>query len=209
VPREGKSSNWFTQGVESNSHVVYLTAKSEEVEFYEFRSALANNDQITARIIINAENLNSDNFRPDENYLDILERGCYTNCPLDVRDKQQEKILNDRRWKESIELCGKITHVGKIEASHFSKIVYRDVKENVFYDDDIFKIEDIKTRLKAHDAWLSGHGVFWQKAEEYKNVGFVQANYYLPEFNDYFLKGFFYSQKLYRDSIKSKSPEPH
>ena len=207
VPREGRASNWFTQGVESNSHVVYLTSNAQEAEFYEFRAALANNDMKTARIIIKAENLDSDNFRPDENYIDMQERGQFTNCPLDIRDKQQEKVLNDRRWRESLEACEKITHLGKIDPSHFSEIIYSDVTENTYYDEELFKM-DLEKRLKSHDAWLSGMGHFSQNKNYYKGAGYPAIRYYLEEFNDYFVKGFLYMQNWHRN-LTLKSPEPH
>ncbi|MHB8484024.1 MAG: hypothetical protein ACYDBV_15105 [Nitrospiria bacterium] len=158
-PRKKTLSNFYTQNVQSNSEVVYLNNdRKESCPFYCFRSCLLNQDEKGVIITIDTDKLDESKFRVDENFLDIEERGSSVNCPIDLRDKQQKKLLKDNRWKESLEKTAKASYRGKINPEAFTMIEEYDIKKSGIFDQEMFDIEDKELRLRASDSWLEGDG---------------------------------------------------
>lgn len=154
IPRGKKSSNWYSQGVESNTEVVYITNNFYYTEFYQFRAALINQDNYGIKLTI--ENLDEDNLRVDENFISLEELGYSNNCNIDLRHKQQEKILYDSRWKESLDKTSLVSYYGKITSNKIKDVIYTDIRENEFFDEELFSISEKYKRLKFHDCYLSG-----------------------------------------------------
>ena len=158
-PRGSNKSNFFTQGVESNNNVVYLTDDKEGADFYQWRSCLANNDVVGVNVIVNTDDLEEDLLRIDENLIDIESRGTTKNCPISLRKEQAEIVNSDKRWKTSVEKTSLLSYKGVIPAKKFLDVQFKYIEENIFFDQEFLNIEDISKRLRCHDLFLQGRSI--------------------------------------------------
>lgn len=154
-PRYNDNGNWHTK-MDGNENLVYLSADKTGAMFHSFRSNIVNNDKMGVVLPIDLDALDESNLRVDENYIDTIERGQYSNCPFSVRAIQREKALDDKRWKESLDTVKMMAFYGKIDTIFIVNPIFVKVKENPWYREHLF-ISTPKQNMLAFDHHLATH----------------------------------------------------
>ncbi len=144
--------------VGSHPYMVYFTTSSESSasEMYGFRSSLIDRDTQAVRLSLELTDLNENNLRVDENFLDLESRGTFYGAKIDNRLKQRTLAILDKRWQQSIDKTELFAHVGKVLSEKIKKYEIFSIKNSQFFVSEIHTLPTKELRLCAHDWWLKG-----------------------------------------------------
>lgn len=132
-PRYTRRGNWLGQNVGSHPKLVYLTSNPLSSQFYAFTSSYVNKCDIGVILKIDYSKIDKSRFRVDENYIDLIERNQFQNCPLSLRKKQRAAAFKDTRWLESLDKMKAFTVIGDIDPELITVSEEVDIKKHWFY----------------------------------------------------------------------------
>lgn len=133
TPRGSANGNWKRNGgVGSVSEFVYLANAELTADLYSAKACAVNNCSTCTTVVLRQEDLNEDNFYPDENCFAERDGDGFISTVAMIKAKQEIESHKDK-WRKSLELQRTLCHKGPIDASKIVEVKNYDVKENPWF----------------------------------------------------------------------------